>query len=129
MSAEKNKESIFFADQRELVFQLSKQLDRMSVPHRKLMAGTINEFQSYEEAVASSYSFIAAKDTLWARAFRKSKIEPPRADLVQIDECHRIMSRSYRKIMEHYCDSIQLGWTATPCRADNQSLGNHFMAK
>lgn len=128
MSAEKNKESIFFADQRELVFQLSKQLDRMDVPHRKLMAGTVNEYQSYEEAVQSSYSFIAAKDTLWARAFRKSKIQPPRADLVQIDECHRIMSRSYRKIMEHYDDSVQLGWTATPCRADNQSLGSHFDA-
>jgi superfamily II DNA or RNA helicase len=128
MSAEKGRESIFFADQRELVFQLSKQLDKMDVPHRKLMAGTINEFQSAEEAFQSSYSFIAAKDTLWARAFRKNKIEPPSADLVQIDECHRVMSRSYRKIMEHYDDSIQLGWTATPCRADNQSLGDHFDA-
>jgi superfamily II DNA or RNA helicase len=126
MSAAKNKESIFFADQRELVFQLSKQLDRMSVPHRKLMAGTVNEYQTYEDAVSSSYSFIAAKDTLWARAFRRDRIEPPRADLVQIDECHRVMSRSYQKIMDHYKESVNLGWTATPCRADNLSLGSYY---
>ena len=126
-SAKKN-ENIFFADQRELVFQISKHLDGMSIPHRKLMAGTINEFSSYEEAVTSSFSIIAAKDTLWSRAFKRKSISLPSARLVQIDECHHIMSRTYLKLLQspQYENSIHIGWSATPCRADNRCLGSHF---
>ena len=124
----KQNESIFFADQRELVFQIAKHLDSMSIPHRKLMAGTVNEFSSYEDAVASSFSIIAAKDTVWSRAFRRSAISLPSASLVQIDECHHIMSRTYLKLLnsETYENSIHIGWSATPCRADNRCLGGFF---
>jgi superfamily II DNA or RNA helicase len=124
--ADKGNESVFFAAQRELIFQMGSQLDRLNVPHYKLMAGVNNEYEGFDDAVASSMTTLAAKDTLWSRGFKRGLIQPPPARLVQIDECHGSITRTYKAIMDHYADSYQIGWSATPCRADGISLSEQF---
>jgi len=47
-------------------------------------------------------------------------------DLIIVDECHRIMGDTYRKILRYYNKSRLLGVTATPIRLDGKSLGDVF---
>lgn len=126
MCAAKGSENIFFAAQRELITQLGKQLSRLDIPYRTIMAGVTDEYQSYEDAVASSLCSIVAKDTLWARAFRSDKMELPPAKVLQIDEAHQSLSQTYQAIAAKYDHATILGWTATPCRTDGLSLGEYY---
>lgn len=124
--AEKGNESVFFAAQRELIFQMQKHLQSMSVPNNIVMAGVQNEYEGYDDAVASNLATLAAKDTLWSRGFKRGWMEPPPAKLVQIDECHGAITKTYKAITEHYSDAMHIGWTATPCRSDGVDLGGHY---
>ncbi len=124
MCREKGSPNVFFAAQRELIYQLQAQLDRLTVPSRVIMAGVKDEFHSYDEADTDCW--LVAKDTLNARAFQRSKIAPPAAKLIQVDEAHQSLADVYQAIMGHYSDSIVLGWTATPCRTDGRGLGEYF---
>lgn len=56
---------------------------------------------------------------------RRSK---PSADIIFVDECHRAVANSYRKLLELYPDAIIIGLTATPCRLDGKALGDVFQA-
>lgn len=126
MSAGKGRESIFFADQRELINQIANHLNGLGTPFRTIMSGVEDEYQDGEEFLAAQQSCLVAKDTLWARAMRTSKIQLPAADVVHLDECHRSLSRTYQAILEKYADSTVIGWTATPCRSDNKPLGTFY---
>ena len=122
---QKGNNSIFFADQRELVTQLISQLDRMNAPYDVLLAGYKKEYQSYEE-FDTALAMVASKDTLWSRAFRSKKIEIPDARLVQFDEAHKSLAKTWDGIAQAYADEIIIGWTATPCRMDGKGLGDTF---
>lgn len=52
----------------------------------------------------------------------------PPADLIIVDECHRALAATVRKVLSAYPDARILGLTATPCRADDQPLGDVFDA-
>jgi superfamily II DNA or RNA helicase len=43
-----------------------------------------------------------------------------------IDECHRVRSKQYQKVLEQYPTQKILGATATPIRLDGKSLGTVF---
>lgn len=124
MCVAKDKDSTFFASQRELVEQIGKQLRRVNLPSKTIMAGVENEYDSYESSL--SRCTLIARDTLWQRAFRRNKIELPPCDVMQLDEAHGAACSTYTKIMEAYHKSIVIGWTATPCRSDNRPLGQWF---
>lgn len=126
MTSEKGHDSVFFAAQRELITQIAKHLGNFSVPYRTIMSGVADEYDTFEDFMKGNHISLVAKDTLWARAFRNSKIEIPPAKIVHIDECHASLSRTYQSIMEKYADSIVIGWTATPCRSDNKPLGQYY---
>lgn len=69
---------------------------------------------------------IASVQTLHARAVRSSKIEPPPAALLVVDEAHHARAQTYRAILQQYPSAIVVGLTATPCRGDGRGLGNLF---
>lgn len=46
----------------------------------------------------------------------------PQVDLVVIDECHRVRSNSYERLIAQYPGAWLLGLTATPARSDNAAL-------
>jgi len=47
-------------------------------------------------------------------------------NLIIIDECHKMMNKSYFKVIEHFSNSKVLGLTATPERSDDNQLGDFF---
>ena len=50
-------------------------------------------------------------------------------DIIVIDECHRGSANdegSWRRVLEHFEDSVHLGLTATPKREDNVDTYNYF---
>ena len=126
MAAAKGTDSIFFAAQRELIFQLSKQLERLSVPSQITMAGVENEFQSGQEFMASTMVRLIAKDTLWSRGFKRKTTPIPPAKIVHYDEAHGSLAKTTQVMLEHFGQSIIIGWTATPCRSDNKPLGSFY---
>ena len=50
----------------------------------------------------------------------------PEADVIWIDEAHRVPGESYQQILRDYPDALIIGLTATPCRLDGQPLRPHF---
>lgn len=117
--------SAFFADQRELVKQLTTHLNRLDVKSHVLLAGVQQEFESAEECT-NALALVASKDTLWARAFRKERMSLPEAKVVQFDEAHRSLAKTWRAIAEAYSHAVLIGWTATPCRQDGRGLGDVY---
>src|SRR5262249_8549268 len=69
---------------------------------------------------------VASIQTVWMRAKHAGKIDPPPVDVLIVDECHHIVARTYRQIIESYPQAILLGLTATPCRGDGRGLGGVF---
>jgi DNA repair protein RadD len=69
---------------------------------------------------------IASVATLWARAYRGTRMERPAADLVIVDEAHHVRARTWTGILDSYPDAVILGMTATPCRGDGRGLGSTF---
>lgn len=126
MAAGKGNTNAFFAAQRELVIQLNRQLERLSVPSQVIMRGVENEYTSTEEWELSGLCSVIGKDTLWSRAYKRKTMTLPSAKIVQIDEAHGSISKTYMAIMEDYSDSITIGWTATPCRGDGRDLGGYY---
>jgi len=48
------------------------------------------------------------------------------ADLVLIDEGHRSLSKTYKKIIDMYEDQVVMACTATPLRADGRGMGEVY---
>lgn len=57
---------------------------------------------------------------------RLSRIPPDLFDMVQIDEAHKYMAKTYVSVVEYFKCKLRIGWTATPYRLDGLSLGNLF---
>ena len=55
---------------------------------------------------------------------RVPKLKEP--ELILVDECHHILSNSYRKIIDHFPNAIVVGFTATPVRMNEGGLGDVF---
>jgi DNA repair protein RadD len=111
---------LFLAHRRELVRQAHAKLYDYGIDAGIIQAGFEPRL---EQAVQ-----VASISTLWARAYRGSRMDQPPADLVIVDEAHRIRARTYAEIVDSYSDAVILGLTATPCRSDGRGLGNAFDA-
>lgn len=55
-----------------------------------------------------------------------SRRKLPSADVVIVDEAHRVMGASYQRAVAAYPDATIIGLTATPCRLDGKPLGDIF---
>jgi superfamily II DNA or RNA helicase len=109
---------LFLAHRRELITQCSNKLNLFGIGHGIIMSGQLNE--SWHSVQ------IASVDTLRARALSSRRMALPKADIIIIDECHRTLSKTYRKIIEEYDGCVVLGLTATPCRGDGLGLGHVY---
>lgn len=57
---------------------------------------------------------------------RLKKYKQDAFDTIIVDEAHHILSASYQKVMDYFCDANVLGVTATPDRGDMKNLGQFF---
>ncbi len=117
-AAERGRRILFLAHRRELVTQAAEKLFNVGLSAGIIQAGFT---PSPENRVQ-----IASIATLYARAVRTRKIDPPPADLIIVDEAHHVRARSWRQILALYPEAVVLGLTATPCRGDGRGLGNVF---
>lgn len=111
-----NKPSIFLAHREELINQAVSDFEKA---HSYMDVGIIkgNQFDINKKIV------VASPQTL---VNRLDRISPDHFGLVQIDECHNYMAKSYLKAVRHFNHSLRIGWTATPYRLDGLSLSNLF---
>lgn len=119
----KGNPSMFVADMRELVGQCVSKLQGYGLPVKAIMAGD----DTWERRALAT---VASKDTLFARAFRNDKIDPPQCKMLICDEAHRSLAPTWDRIITHYGDSGALvcGMTATPSRMDGRGLGDVYDA-
>ncbi len=125
---------LFVAHRRELIKQSWTKLVRNGI-HPKDIGVIMAAVPTGPLPVALDMSLSDAE--LWARYARRlpnaqvqvasldsirNKAKPV-ARLVIVDECHRSVSKSYVDLLAYYCNSVVIGLTATPYRADNRGLG------
>ena len=112
-SLKRGKRSVFFVHRKELIEQTSKTFTEMDIPHGIICAG----FDFQPEIPVQ----IASVQTLINRL--KNVPEP---DFLICDECHHILAKSYKKIVDSWENAYLLGLTATPQRMGGVRLGDVF---
>jgi superfamily II DNA or RNA helicase len=110
------KRSLFLAHRVELLSQAVNRLVDGGVPRDAIgvISGQLdgeNLRAPVQVAAVQCFSFSA---------------DPPKADLVIIDEAHRALADTYQELLTHYPKAIVYGLTATPYRMDGQALGAVF---
>ena len=110
--------SLFLAHSEELIEQAVKDMERF---HGFMNVGIVKgpKFEIDKRVV------VASPQTLTNRLDR---IRPDHFRLVQIDEAHRYLARTWVQAVNHFTPVLRLGWTATPYRLDGLSLSNIFDA-
>ena len=113
-AAKREMRSWFTVHRIELVRQTSDALWLSGVPHGKIAANHPETTDIVQ--VATIQSLIR----------RLGRLPKPR--FIIIDEAHRAVSASYRKLIEACPDAFVVGLTATPCRTDGRGLDDIFQA-
>lgn len=109
---EKGKRTLFIAHRKEIIDQTVRAFARLGITR----IGVIRAQDPRRNESAPIQ--VASIQTLGRRA------KPLGISLVVIDECHRSMADSYRKhVFDAFPDSVIVGLSATPCRADGKPLG------
>jgi DNA repair protein RadD len=119
-ATDKGQQVLVLAHTREIIKQTSQKLHANDIEHGIIQAG----FMTRPDMPVQ----VASVQTLWARAMRTNRMEPPPADLLIVDECHHATATTWRKIIDAYPDAVLIGLTATPCRGDGRGLGGIFDA-
>jgi len=117
-AVEKGRRILFLAHRRELIGQAAAKLAQWSIDAGVILPGSPHRPEQLVQ--------VASVQSITARAVRGSAIEMPEADVVVVDEAHHATAATYRAILAAYPDSVVLGLTATPCRADGRGLGSVF---
>ena len=109
---EKNNSVIICTHRQELLNQTCNTLDKFNVSHETITSGKSNVKHSV---------IVASIPTLVKRL---NETEEP--TLLIFDECHHILSTTWKKIVSHFGKSKLLGVTATPWRMNGEGLGQIF---
>lgn len=114
-AAWKGKRSIFFVHRHELIEQTAKTFTALDIPHGIIAAGCDMNLNLPVQ--------IASVQTL----VRRLK-DIPAPDFLICDECHHILAKSYKKIINTFSDAYLLGVTATPLRRGGVTLCDVFQS-
>lgn len=108
------KRVLWLAHRIELLRQAHDELLRAGVPEAEL-----GMLSGADKANESARILVASIDM-----FRSRPV--PNVDVIVVDEAHRIMANSYRRLLRRRPKAIVLGLTATPRRLDGKPLGDVF---
>lgn len=122
--------SLFICHRAELVWQAAEHIKKVT----SLTVGIeMGEYKtSGENLFGNSQVVVATVQTLCSGGDgmgRISKFSPDDFETVIADECHHSTSQSWRRVIEYFLTNPKcklLGITATPDRADEESLGQLF---
>lgn len=108
------KRVLFLAHRIELIDQLSAKLDAIGIDHG-VIQGNHPRLRPWLPIQIASVPTLARRPSL------------PDASVVFVDECHHTTSASFSGILDRYsAETIVLGLTATPYRADGRGLDAHY---
>jgi len=114
---------LWLVHRRNLVIQMRDTLRQFDIEPGIIMAGIESDTDAQVQ--------LGTIQT-YARRLKLDELDRNRffidADLLMIDEAHRAVSRTTKKIVQLYKDKILVGCTATPVRADGNGLGQVFDA-
>jgi DNA repair protein RadD len=110
-----NAKILFVAHRRELIEQTVKQLARWDIHEVGVIRADDERTNALMPIQVATIQSLARRN-------------PPPADIVFVDECHRAVANSYRRLLAIYPNAIIIGLTATPCRMDGKALGDVFQA-
>jgi superfamily II DNA or RNA helicase len=110
--------------------------DVLVLAHRdELVMQAVNRFRQFgveadieqAELKASPYArvVVASVNTLRSKK-RLAGFRPDRFGLVIADEVHHYVGNTYVRPLEYFDSSLQVGFTATPDRSDDQALGKQW---
>ena len=111
-AAARGRQVLILVHRRELIHQASAKLAAIGVDHGVIAAGITPANASVQ---------VASVQTLIRRLDRAAA-----PDLIIIDEAHHAVAGSWRKVIDHWPNSLLLGVTATPVRQDGRGLGAMF---
>jgi len=111
-AAARGRQVLILVHRRELIHQASAKLAAIGVDHGVIAAGI---------PPANAPVQVASVQTLIRRLDRAAS-----PDLIVIDEAHHAVAGSWRKVIDHWPNSLLLGVTATPIRQDGRGLGSMF---
>jgi len=122
LALEKGNRVLWLVHRRNLVYQMQATLqDQFDIQAGVIMAGVKSELElPVQLCTIQTYSRRLLLDDDLFNRFQVA------ADLVLIDEAHRSISKSYRKIIDLYANKHLIGCTATPMRADQRGLGEIY---
>ena len=106
-----NKKILFIAHRLELIDQAVEQLEKWGVTEVGVIRADDRRAAPLMPVQVASIATLARRETWFI------------PDIVIHDECHRSLSDSWMKIFREFPDSVHIGFTATPCRADGKPLG------
>lgn len=113
----RGRRSLVLAPRLEILDQLVREMAAAAIPVRSIQA---------ENDVGPADAPVTVA-SIWTLATPRWRDQLPPADLVAIDECHRVLGeRSYREVLNHYSNARLLGLTATPARSDGRGLSEVF---
>lgn len=108
---------VVLAHRDELVDQARKRLEAMT--------GEYVEVEKAEQVASRRTRLVVGS----VQSFNKKRLERlgrDRFSLVIIDECHRAVTASYKRVLDFFHEAKVLGVTATPDRSDEKALGEAF---
>jgi superfamily II DNA or RNA helicase len=113
-AVDRSEQVLFLAHRRELIFQCADKLGRFGIDYSIMIAG--------EKPSLIPDVVVASIQTLTLRISR-GRVDPPRADLIILDECHHAVAKTHLKLIDGYPSAKIVGLTATPIRGDGKGLG------
>lgn len=117
--AAKGGRSLIVAHREELIDQATKKLRAVAPDLRVDIEMAASHASANADAVVASIQTIA-------RDARLAQWSPDHFRLIVIDEAHRALGATYRKMLEHFAPARVLGVTATPDRLDGGALAEVF---
>lgn len=114
-AVERGLRTMVIAHRHEILDQISRTLNSVSVKHSMVQSGVpLNP--SSQVQVASIQTLVKRFDRL------------PEPDLIIIDEAHRSAAQTYTEVFARYSKARFLGVTATPERLDGRGLGEFYQS-
>ena len=120
-SLEKGKKVLFLVHFRQLAYQAVERFTEFG------LGDEVGLIMSGEDSFLSRPVQVAMVQTYSRRLQLEDKRWFCDADLVIYDECHASIAKTRKAILELYKENtVILGLTATPCRADGRGLGEVY---
>lgn len=109
------KKMLIISHREELVFQPAKYFNQQNISYSVEMG----KYKADQNCQIIS-TCIATMRT------RYKNFDPEMFDVIIWDECHHMTAKSYKIVFNYFKPHLNLGFTATPNRADNQKLDDIF---